>query len=325
MRLLVVELTRLRLRRAVLVLLGVAAVIAILMFAATAWDSRPVAGDDLAQAEKQAEADATQPWVKQALADCQENPGDFGLPGTATEADCEEMVVPQAEHYVSRQPLSITDTRTGVGVGLAGIVAALLMIASVTYAGHDWATGSMGNQLLFEPRRIRVWLTKAAAVIAVAALASAVILGAFWFAIWALAESRDITVSGAELRKILALYGRGVLVGAGAALTGYALTMLFRSTVATISLMFGIAVAGNVLIGLLPLDDTERWLTPTNLYAVLVGRYTYTLWPPCGPTDGSCEGVEKVITLTQGVLYFGLPLAIVVALSLWLFQRRDVP
>lgn len=325
MRLLVVELTRLRLRRAVLVLLGVAAVIAILMFAATAWDSRPVSDADLAQAERQAAADAKQPWVKEEVAACTESPSDFGLPGTATKADCEEMIVPKPEYYSSRQPLSLDETRTGVGVALAGIVAALLMIASVTYPGHDWATGSMGNQLLFEPRRVRVWLTKAAAVALVAAAASAVILGAFWIAIWGLAESRDIATSGAELRKILALNGRGVLVGAGAALSGYALTMLFRSTVATISLMFGIAVAGNILIGLLPLDDTERWLTPTNLYAVLVGRYEYTVFPPCGPTDMSCDGVEKVITITQGMLYFGVPLAIVVALSLWLFQRRDVP
>lgn len=325
MKLLVVELTRLRLRRAVLVLLGLAAVIAILVFAGTAWDSRPVSGDELAQAEQQAAADAEQSWVKDSLKDCVENPGNWGLPSTATEADCEESIVPQPEHYVGRQPLDIADLRLGTGVALAGIVAGLLMIVSVTYAGHDWATGSMGNQLLFEPRRVRVWLTKAAAVALVAALASAVILGTFWLAIWALAESRDIAVSGADLGKILALGGRGVLVGAGAALAGYALTMLFRSTVATISLMFGIAVAGNILIGLLPVDDTERWLTPTNLYAVLVGRYEYTVFAPCGPMGESCDGVEKVITLTQGVVYFGVPLAVVIALSLWLFQRRDVP
>lgn len=325
MRLLTVELTRLRMRRAVLVLLGLAAVLGILIFAGTAWDSRPVSDDELARAEQQAASDAKQPWVREEVAACTKNPSNFGLPGTATEADCEEMIVPRPEYYSTRQPLSIHETRTGVGVALAGIVAALLMIASVTYAGHDWATGSMGNQLLFEPRRVRVWLTKAAAVALLAALASAAILAAFWLGIWALTESRDIAVSGGQWRKILALNGRGVLVGAGAALAGYVLTMLFRSTVATISLMFGIAVAGNVLIGLLPLDDTERWLTPTNLYAVLVGRYTYTVWPPCGAMDGSCEGVEKVITLTQGALYFGLPLAVVAALSLWLFHRRDVP
>ncbi|WP_109508691.1 ABC transporter permease subunit [Nocardioides speluncae] len=325
MRLLTVELTRLRLRRAVLVLLGLAAVIAILMFAGTAWDSRPVSDEELAQAERQAAADANQPWVEESLRDCIENPSNWGLPGTASEADCEEAVVPRAEFYVSRQPLDIGEARTGIGVGLAGVVAALLMIASVTYAGHDWATGSMGNQLLFEPRRVRVWLAKAAAVALVAALASAAILAAFWLGIWALTESRDIAVSGDQWRKILALNGRGVLVGAGAALAGYALTMLFRSTVATISLMFGIAVAGNILIGLLPLDDSERWLTPTNIYAVLAGRYEYTFFPPCSGMDDSCDGIEKVITLTQGMLYFGVPLAIVAVLSLWLFHRRDVP
>ena len=39
-----------------------------------------------------------------------------------------------------------------------------MLLLGTTFAGHDWNTGSMSNQLLFEPRRERVWLAKALAV-----------------------------------------------------------------------------------------------------------------------------------------------------------------
>ena len=39
-----------------------------------------------------------------------------------------------------------------------------MVIAGCTFVGADWASGSMTNQLLFVPRRTRVWLAKAAAV-----------------------------------------------------------------------------------------------------------------------------------------------------------------
>ena len=44
------------------------------------------------------------------------------------------------------------------------LVTLVMLLAGTTFAGHDWNTGSMGNQLLFEPRRARVWGAKLAAV-----------------------------------------------------------------------------------------------------------------------------------------------------------------
>ena len=37
------------------------------------------------------------------------------------------------------------------GIGVLVIVSALMLIAGATFAGADWASGSMSNQLLFEP------------------------------------------------------------------------------------------------------------------------------------------------------------------------------
>ena len=57
----------------------------------------------------------------------------------------------------------------------------------------------MSNQLLFEPRRPRVWAAKALAVLVLAGLvAAAVVLAAFWAGAGRLAEPRDITVPPAS-------------------------------------------------------------------------------------------------------------------------------
>ena len=55
-----------------------------------------------------------------------------------------------------------------------------MIIVGTTFAGADWSSGSMSNQLLFEPRRPKVWLAKGAAVLVGTLVASAVILTAFW-------------------------------------------------------------------------------------------------------------------------------------------------
>ena len=54
------------------------------------------------------------------------------------------------------------------------VLAILMMLAGTTFAGHDWASGSVSNQLLFEPRRPLVWAAKAAVVTALAGLFAAV-------------------------------------------------------------------------------------------------------------------------------------------------------
>ena len=61
---------------------------------------------------------------------------------------------------------------TSLGIGgfetLVILLAILMMLAGTTFAGHDWASGSVSNQLLFEPRRPRVWAAKAARLYATA-------------------------------------------------------------------------------------------------------------------------------------------------------------
>ena len=190
-----VELTRLRWRRAVLLLLGATVAIPAIIFAFLVHDTRP-------------------------------RPDDFA----------------DYDYYYAQ--LSIVEERTGgSGIAIALILAMLFVLVGTTFVGHDWNTGSMSNQLLFEPRRGRVWLVKAATLAAVAFVVSLVVLTAYWSGLWAVSVHRGLDLPD---HAMVAAYKQGVLgafFAAAAAVFGYSLTMLFRSTVATLGVLFGVAVA----------------------------------------------------------------------------------
>lgn len=277
--LLKVELTRLRWRRAILLLLSAAVAIPAIIFAFLVHDTRPRSGDRFRDY-------------------------DYYYP-----------------------TLHIVQERTGgTGIAVALILAMLFVLVGTTFVGHDWNTGSMSNQLLFEPRRGRVWLVKAVALAGVAFVVSLVVLTAYWTGLWAVSAHRDIRIPDHAMG---AAYKQGVLgafFAAASAVFGYALTMLFRSTVATLGVLFGVAVAGTALIGATGLSDHQS-LMPYNHYeAYMVGSstsYDYDCFDyDFRRDDGSCK---TVITRAESVPYFGVILVVVVAPSVILFRRRDVP
>jgi ABC-2 type transport system permease protein len=326
MRLLRVELTRLRWRRAVVVLLVACVALPLVLLAGYAWETRPISDADIARAKQMAAQDADQPWVAQEIAACEGDPEMYlGPDGTAT--DCTEAITPRWENYLYRSELDLATLRTDVGAAAIVIVTGLLMLIGTTYAGHDWNTGSMSNQLLFEPRRLRLWLAKAAAVLLTGLLVGAVVLAVFWGGAALLASSRDVAAAPGTWGDIGETQARGVLAIGVGGLLGYALTMLFRSTVATLSLMFGVAIAGSLLVVAILGDNAARWLLPTNFLAFVLGGFSYydpsaCTQSPDGSVTGSCE---RVLPAVDGGVVLGVVVVAAVALSLWSIQRRDVP
>lgn len=326
MRLLKVELTRLRWRRAVVVLLVACVALPLVLLAGYAWETRPISDADIAQAKELAARDADQPWVAQEVAACEADPEMYlGPDGVAT--DCTEAITPRYENYLYRSELELTALRTDVGAAAITILTGLLMLIGTTYAGHDWNTGSMSNQLLFEPRRLRLWLAKGAAVLLTGVLVGAVVLGIFWGGAALIASSRDITAAPGVWREVWETQARGVLAVGVGGLLGYALTMLFRSTVATLSLMFGVAIAGSLVVVAILGDSAARWLLPTNFLAFVLGGFSYydptaCTQSPDGSVTGSCE---RVLPAVDGGIVLGVLVVVAVGLSLWSTQRRDVP
>lgn len=330
MRLLVVELTRLRWRRAVLLLLSAAVLVPVVLAVVTITDLAPPAPDDYEQAVAEATREAEQPYVAEELERCVEDPAAYGLvAGDDVEATCEEYVVPQPEQYLP-YTLDLAEEREGSGLAVAVLVGLIALLVGTTYAGHDWNTGSMSNQLLFETRRLRVWGAKAVAVTLATAAAALLGLTAFWLVLAARFQVAGATIPDGVLLGSLQQGWRGVAVAALAALTGYAITMLSRSTVFTLGLLLGVAVAGGLLISFLV--DDPGWVDPTiNVAAVIQDGSTYFVEAPdfCFADEASFDSPEcaqdRVRSLEDGVVYLGVLTPLVLLASAASFRRRDVP
>jgi hypothetical protein len=281
--LLKVELTRLRWRRAILLLLAAAVAVPGIIFGFLVYDTRP-----LSAAER-----------------LREQSGDL---------------------YYYRPTLDIVSERTGgTGIAVALILAMLFVLVGTTFVGHDWNTGSMSNQLLFEPRRGRVWLAKSVVVAGVAFAATLLVLTAYWSGLWAVAAHRHLHLPD---HAIAAAYKQGVLgaiIAAGAAVFGYSLTMFFRSTVATLGVLFGVAVAGSALVAATGLSDHARLMPYTNYEAFMVGSSTSYDYDCHSYDEPTGDGCVTVITRAESLPYIAAIMVLVVTPSVLTFRNRDVP
>lgn len=329
-RLLHVELTRLRWRRAVLLLLLAVVALPVVFGVARAWSTTPPSAEELARVDQQVAEETARPYVQKQLERCLAKPQRFGLAADDPDlqAQCESFVLPQREWFLYYETLDLVQERDETGLAVVALVSVLLLLAGTTLVGHDWNSGSMSNQLLFETRRTRVWTAKALVVFAVSLVLSLVVFSSYWLALWAVARSRDLPSSTGILVDCLQDGLRGALVAAGAALGGYALTMLFRSTVATLGVLFAVAVAGGALIAVLGID--AQFQPQTNIAAVVLDGADYYVQVPdeCftdRPPPGIACDEEKVLPAANGSIYVGSFLLLAGAASVLSFRRRDVP
>jgi ABC-2 type transport system permease protein len=330
-RLLMVELTRLRWRRAVLLLLAASVVIPVVIGIGTAWNTRPPSAEERARVDAMVAEETQRPRVQKDLKRCVEKPQHYGVDPTSADpqAECELLVLPRPEWFADYRDLSLAEEKEGSGLGVVVVVTLLLVLAGTTFVGHDWNTGSMSNQLLFEPRRVRVWVAKGTVVLGGAFVVSLVVFSSYWLALFAVARSRDLPAGGALLVDCLQQGLRGAAVAGLAALGGFALTMLFRSTVATLGVLFAVSIAGGLLIAALGIS--ERWQPQTNLLAVVLDGTTYYQQVPdeCygmrPPEDAATCDEEGTLSAAHGTGYLGIVLLAAGALSLSSFRRRDVP
>ncbi|MGZ8744170.1 MAG: hypothetical protein ACXWXO_14725 [Nocardioides sp.] len=324
MRLFLVELDRLRSRRAVALLVLAAALLTALLAATAIWDTRPVSGAERADAEVQAAAAEADPMFQRDLEQCREDPEEWFGPGTVAE-ECDRVLTPRAEDYLARNQLDLGLMVENRAVGVVLIVTALLIICGATFAGGDWASGSVGNQLLFRPRRLPVWGAKAGAVLVGSVAASGVIVGGFWLTMWLTAEARGIVTPDPVVNDIWWMSVRGVVLATAGAVGGFALTMLLRSTVATMAVLFAYVVGGEALILALPLEKATQWSLSNNVFAwINDGNRVYDPDIVCPPGRGGCDQ-SYVITLQHAAVYLGVLLGLAVLASIVSFRRRDIP
>lgn len=320
-RLVRTETSRLVARRTVAVLLLLAVVLVALVAARLIYDSRPPSAGELATARAQAQLGSTNGGAAAELHACRHDPVAYLGPGK-TRADCRRAFAPTARDYLPRRPLDLRRLLDDDGARVALLVVALLVIAAATYAGADWRTGSIRTQLLHEPRRARLWFAKAVVVTVFCALVCAVVLAAFWAALFLAADHRH-TDTGGLLGPTVWHVLRAVALAAGAGLGGYALTMLFRSSLATLSLLFAYVAGGEVLVNLIPVAGAARWTANANLFGWLADGYTYAD-PAVGCSAFSSCDATRTLTHLDAAWFLLALLVVAVVASVVTFRRRDV-
>lgn len=322
MRLLAVELDRFRSRRAVVMMLLGGLVLTAVLVATALWDTRPVTDAELAEAESQVATAAADPRLQREQEQCEQRPQDFFGPD-ASAADCGGLA-PRIEDFLPRNTLDLSRVLDNRGAVQIVLVTALLVLCGATFAGGDWHTGSIANQLLFRPRRGQVWLAKAGAVVIATAVAAGVLIGGFWVALLLAAQARGIEVSPAVQADIWWTSARGVALAVGGALGGYALTMLLAGTVATLAVLFGYAVGGEALLLTLPFDRVSRFSLAQNALAWIGdGKRVLDNDVTCLPGLGVCER-SYVLGIGHAAAYLGVLLGVTTLISWAWFRRRDV-
>lgn len=327
-RLVRVELTRLLCRRAIVILLAVGILLPTVIGVARVLETREPGGAELAQAEEQVAAELAHPRVQRDLARCEKKPEEhFGpdIPDDLEQA-CLDYYGISVQNYLYFERLDLaTEREEGSGIAVVILLAILMMLAGTTFAGHDWASGSVSNQVLFEPRRVRVWGAKALVVTAVSGIFTVIVTTSYWLMLALVAKTRDMSLGDELLLDCLQSGWRGAAVAAGAAFAGYALTMLFRSTVGALGVLLAVSIAGGIVLAVLGISGA--WNPGTNILAVINDGATYYADAPCpGEPEGTyyCS-IEKTLGLGRALWFLGSGLVLFAAASITSFQRRDVP
>jgi len=201
------------------------------------------------------------------------------------------------------------------------------LLVGASFIGAEYSSGALGNWLTFVPQRGRVYASKLLALLGVTALVSAVIAGIGLALAAAVTRSVGQPVSG--VRSLLEQAGRGVVIAVVAALVGFGLALLTRHTIAATGVVLGYLLVTFVLQGFMQsvvaLQKVKPFLPENNALAFLQHGYHYEDLVPMVTDQGSgYESVERLISFGHSVGYWGAFAVVVVALTLWVFRRRDV-
>lgn len=211
-----------------------------------------------------------------------------------------------------------------ITVSFAGAAIAFLLGASV--GGAEWSSRSMTLQLLWEPRRLRLYAIKLMslllAVMAITAVALLTILAAS-----AVVVSLHGFWDGTDAdfwQKMIGLGLRGTGLSALTATIGYSVAMLVRNTGASIGVAFVyFAVLENAVRLGFARFGPDQYLLSANAAAWLVPGGVEVPGPRVGTGDMS---YANSVLLTNGrgliaLICYGVVLS---APALWSFRQRDV-
>ena len=273
MRLLGVELARFRSRRAIVLLALAGALVAAVLATVVAIDTRPLSDSDRADAVAQADLESGRAELRAEVADCRQDPQAYLGPDSSA-GDCADALVPPVESYYPRQPLSLRSVldqngiNLAVAAGRAGRGGRLHLRGSRLVLGVDRQPARSSSPAGCASGRRRPLRSRSPA--ACWCWSSSAPSGS------SSACSRAVAASPSRPRTSLSWPGtspRAAALAMVAALGAFALTMVFRHTVATLALLFVYSVGGEILINLLPWEGSGRFAVGNNVYGWLASHH----------------------------------------------------
>lgn len=321
MRLLVVEVRRLLARRffrvgMIVTLLGIAAMIAL-----TAQDSYRPSDAEWARARTSAAQETPRVLAeRQACYTAKAN-------GTSSEgefpADCAMISTPRAEDFLDARPFVFTREILAVQTGMTVLSVLAAFLIGATAIGAEWNHGTLGALLLWEPRRVRVFLAKLAAVLGVTTVTTALAYAAGIGGAWAVARGFGIMgdVTSAEVQAIGLVAARGLALTIAAAACSFAIALTAKRTAAALGVLFAYIAVGEVGVRWFS-DSSEGWLVSSQLIAWMQKRYEYYV-TDCTAGVG-CKLGHHTIGLTQAGVYLAILTVVSLAAAATIFRRREV-
>lgn len=248
------------------------------------------------------------------------DPGDFG---------CDQMFQPPTPENFGLVNPARGELIRGVaqaGLYLLGFLAFLL---GASFVAAEFTSGSMGNWLTFQPRRLRVATAKL-----LAATTGGVAIGAVGVGLATLGVTLVTTINrpdatlklpdAAELEggSVAQTLVRVVAAVALGGLGGAVLALILRSTAAVIGFVIGYGIIfegyiANAFDG----GRLRPWFAGINIDAFVQNGAKYFV-ETC--TDNGCQGTQATNSYTHGWVYLLIIAVVGVVIALLSFRRRDV-
>jgi ABC-2 type transport system permease protein len=317
MRLFRSELLRARSRRLVVMILVGGMIATVVAMTIAAFNSSPASQASIDRARAQSDKN-----LQACLGGADASPSPTVPPGYDSLEDyCDEETDPHlADAGVWLHDLPV------VLLGIATFVILLAAWLGASLAGADWTNNTMATLLTWEPRRVRVLLTRAVVVALVIAFVLLFLLVFFSVVFSAVAALFGTTaLSPPDLwSDVAAVIGRVCAMGVAIGLIAYAVAMIGRSTVASLGALFGYLVLfEGVIAGFRPSIQSNLLVRAVGVILSQQPILQYSETPTIG-SDGLFPQPEVLLDVQRAWAVVAVYAVGLLVLALVVFRRRDV-
>ena len=327
MRLVKVELRRLFSRRLTsIALLSALAFTGLMLFDAYQ-QTKPLSSQQLAFQKTQFDQ-AHQSWELngvQQFKDCQKKQAIAKKSDPTIDYRCNDME-PKWANW-GKPKVKFADLMHSTLLNWSYLIAFIGYIIGAGFVAAEFSSGSIGNWLTFEPRRLRVYASKLIAAGVGLIPATVALIGLLFGGVWLITSNYGSAAgTTAKMWSDLGfMTGRSITLAVVAAVVGAAIGTLLRHTAAVIGLAMGYLVLIEIIFSH-SLQYMQLWFLRINMEGWLQHgtKYFTTTCKTDSQGNYRCDGVEKLLGFGHSATYLGLLVVFVVALSAMVFQRRDV-